>query len=200
MTPTPPIVVSFYTRDPHYTPFAAVMAASVVRAGLSLAVASIKADRPWVETCALKAGHVWDCLQKFPDRPVLWLDADAEIIGGADTSRLPWLLGDADLAVYAPGLRDAVHRFPLVNSNLLSGTMLWAPTERARRLASAWETNCHGTRRYDQEVLYDLVAGGAISGLKTAQLDPRYVYVPDLMPGVLDPVIVHKQASRTRPG
>ncbi len=195
MTPPSPIVVSFHTRDPHYTALAAAMAASVVRAGLSLAVAAVTVPdgESWAGVCALKAGHVADCLRRF-DKPVMWLDADAEIVG--DVSKIPWLLGDADLAVYAPGLPEAPSRFPRVNSNLLSGTMIWAQTERAHLLASAWRANADRTR-YDQETLFDLIQHRAVRDLKVAQLDPRYVCVPDLMPGV-EPVVLHRQASRTQ--
>jgi hypothetical protein len=131
-----PLVISFYTRHTPYAEEITRLRRSCQEHGLALHVEGLPSTGCWVRNCALKGPFVWQCLQQF-DQPLLWLDADAEVL------RYPELFQDPEFefAAYQP-------------AHLCSGTLYFAQTAGSRQLARAWADLClQGPRTWDQVLL-----------------------------------------------
>jgi hypothetical protein len=119
------------------------------------------------------------------DEDVLWLDADARIERDLE------LFDEtgADFAIYhsergAPKLR------------FRSGTAYFANTPQTRGLLSAWNTRCQADPQvWDQEHLFHAWESMQ-DDLATKWLPMTYCQRFDESDGVVDPHIVHYQASR----
>lgn len=194
-------VVSFYT--PQYREFmdAHLLRSLHSRIGFVETHTNYRVEaRPsrgsWIANCAIKPEYI---RERFDDHtsPMLWLDADAEIGVRADLSPLDHLAAQCDIAVLRPD-PDHRRRWPLVNSACLSGTILFRRDRQAvADLLDAWvAVQKSSPLDLDQDVLGRVLAEHEQRGLKVGQLDPRFVCIPDLMPDVADPAIVHRQASR----
>lgn len=202
---TLPLIVSYHTLDPVYTAAMARLQASLWKYGLPHLIRAEEATLPsgdfhqetWLSGCAFKS-RVLAETAGFADAPILWLDADAELVQDP-RPYLNWLCGTGyDFVAFQNG-EGANKRFPLVNSRLCSGTLFFNATSHARKLLFRWAQACvnRGARVYDQELLYEVAThgGGCDWGGVMGNLDPAYCCVPDLMPGV-EPVILQHQASR----
>lgn len=131
-----PLVISFYTTHTPYATEITRLRRSCQEYGLELYVEGLASTGCWVRNCALKGPFVWRCLQQFSE-PLLWLDADAEVV------RYPGLFSDPEFefAAYQP-------------AHLCSGTLYFAQTTGARQLARAWADLClQEPRTWDQVLL-----------------------------------------------
>lgn len=77
---TLPIVISFYTLRTPYAQEVQRLRASCERFGIERAIAAMEPRGSWERNCALKAPFIQDRLESLK-RPVLWIDADGEIVG-----------------------------------------------------------------------------------------------------------------------
>jgi len=152
----------------------------------------------WERNCALKPFAILRAMETY-GLPLLWLDADAEAAPTAAAHKV--LAGLADhralgctaIAAFSPGIQPK-HKasFPLINSELCSGTLWFGDSGIAKNLLIQWALAAAANpERLDQDVLWDVA-----KGLVTC-LPPGLCCIPDLMPGV-EGIVVHKQASRTR--
>jgi hypothetical protein len=150
--------------------------------------------RGWEYNCSRKPSVILRAMNLIPYRPLLWLDADAEIVRTPSWMESPeGILMDtaADIACLRP---EPGVTWPRVNSALLSGTLGFNPKDGSRKIVARWEVAC----RLDPSALDQDTLLGVLNGTAHVSwgLDPRYVCIPDLMPDVEDPYIVHHQASR----
>lgn len=145
--------------------------------------------RGWEANCARKVRAVLLAMRML-NRPVIWLDADAEIV--KPFNYIDLLPRDCDISV----LRPYIGQWPLVNSRLMSGTVGFNLTAKTDALLVKWGVFCanQGAEKLDQDLLLTAIEGSSM--LKVHDLDPAFVCVRDLMPNVTDPYIVHHQASR----
>jgi len=139
---------------------------------------------------------------------MLWLDADAEVVDDhglftiVDQAMASCSsVGGYDVAVLRPDAAQRA-RWPLVNSGCLSGTILLrGGSGLVGSWLGAWAHEVSASpAELDQDVLGRVLRCFEETGfpaLRVANLDPRFVCIPDLMPDVRDPVIVHRQASRS---
>jgi hypothetical protein len=174
-----PVFVSFYT--PAYTGEAAGLVASLELFGLPHDVALVPPLGNWTANCGHKPSFLLSMAEKWPGRPLVWLDADARV------RQYPALFDslDADFACHFKDGRE-----------LLSGTLYFAPTAPAAELLRRWEERCRtAPGEWDQRNLQAVVAEG-VPGLRVAELPPQYVQIFDLMAHHGEPVILHRQASR----
>jgi hypothetical protein len=185
-------VVSFATDDTFYRACLHRLRLSVVVHDLEYRFEIRRPVGDWKANCAMKARF---CLEKLNaiKGPILWLDADAEIIKMSWRGANALLVGNPDFAAYIPELLSPTMRFPQVNSRLLSGTIYFNNTARAKALCEEWVRQCNQhPDRLDQESLFEAMC---IVRPEFHNLNPVYVCIPDLMPDVR-PFIVHHQASR----
>lgn len=152
----------------------------------------------WVEGCARKAAYCRDVFRQHNGRPVLWLDADALVLQRFDVEDMvpASVLPHRGFAAYSPAWSPGSWNFPLVNSRLLSGTLLFLPHSGTKALLDGWVRRVGADpSAYDQESLYEAVCEWPKARDRFHVLSPRFVCIPDLMPGVV-PVVEHTQASR----
>ena len=149
----------------------------------------------WVLNCGKKATAILVYWRQSHES-VLWVDADAEVVG--DLSPLNDLVGAFDVCVLRPD-RAMRQRWPLVNSSCLSGTILFSNARPilVERLLMRWAQRVEEKPTdLDQDVLGEVLAEFERDhGLRVGQLPPEFVCIPDLMPDVPG-AIVHRQASR----
>ncbi|MCM2291259.1 hypothetical protein NAC44_02810 [Allorhizobium sp. BGMRC 0089] len=89
-----PLFISYYTPDTPYEGLAAALRASLDRLGLEHRIEPVTSLGSWVANTGLKSAFI-ERVWQDSDRPVCWLDADAEL------RRHPWFLYDnpADFAI-----------------------------------------------------------------------------------------------------
>ncbi|HLO42596.1 MAG TPA: putative nucleotide-diphospho-sugar transferase [Phycisphaerales bacterium] len=191
--------VTFVT--PEYQDWVVPLAESCAAFGVDLRIVQKASTGSWVRNCAMKAAVVREALQANlgTGAMTLWLDADAVLLDRLEYLEA-WAKGRVfDVAALMPTSSDR-NRWPHVGSRLCSGTILWADTSSAYLAACEWEEACRAKPdELDQEVLYEVLnkePEKRAFGL-FAYLDPRFCHIPDLMPDVTNPVISHRQASRT---
>lgn len=162
-----PLFVSFHTPDERYTAYAKTLRASLERFGLEHGVFEFNDLGSWVENCAYKPEFIraWVTGGTYCGRPntsssqpIVWLDADAEVI-----KRPTLLLDDAldyDFAISTfkgPRTRSCVgvrHTLPVEfprDEWFNSGTVFVNDTPRGRELAERWvEVQREHPRWWDQ--------------------------------------------------
>jgi hypothetical protein len=200
-----PIFVSFFTEN--YREEADGLIGTLKQFNLEYEIRHIEDRGSWVENCAQKPRFISDTMLWHPDRPVVWVDADARI------RREPKLFDELDCDV-AFHLRHEVE--------LLSGTLYFGTSKRALQLVEDWQRRCvENPDKLDQVMLHDAVkdcvqdrevkyiarpqidrSGNIIrwggSGLRVQHLPANYVRIfdaADLGP-IEESVILHTQASR----
>lgn len=131
------LVIGYYTPDRNYRQLAERMKASVEKQGLeciikerkSLASASNKKPMPWVLNCGQCPDFIQEMRASHPERPLLYLDADA-VMEKRPTLFLDEII-DYDFA--APFLTNKY-----VKDELTSNTLFFNATEAASQLLFDW--------------------------------------------------------------
>ena len=178
------VVCAFYT--PNYLPQITSLKRSLEAHGISHFLKRYERLATWEQTTRLKPVFLDYCLKKFPQKDVLYLDADAVV-------RKPLAFFDgvtADISMlFHPQKKGNMHYL-----RISGGTVFVRNTPGGRRFAELWkgaEKNC-GTLTLDEDMIY--MAFADMAGVSIAVLPPSYYKIFD-KPGA-DPVIEHFQASR----
>lgn len=213
------LVVGYYTPDRNYKELARKMRQSVWNQGLDCVIKerpsittkygiNLPKPLPWVLNCAQCGPFILEMMESHPNRPILYLDADASMV------RPPVLLDTLDVDFAAPFLHNQ-----FVQNELQSNTLYFAPTKVAKELVCRWKAEqsirnakaLHGDypspykAAWDQRVLQDVLEQMMHSGsIKISKLPWTYGKLDltangtELMPGVdyKDVVIQQHQASR----
>lgn len=173
-----PVFTSFYTDA--YRDHAEGLIASLEAFGLEHDVRHLPSGGNWLTNVNHKAVFLLSMMARHPDRPIVWLDADARV-------RQAPKLFDTLSCDFACHYRHGVE--------LLSGTMYFAPTAAAVQLLQAWHFKCaKHPERWDQVSLQDTIADMG-DALRVERLPATYTCVFD-DPKMGPPVIEHLQASR----
>jgi hypothetical protein len=144
----------------------------------------------WQRAILFKSQFVREMQDAFPDRPLVWLDADARVV--QRPKLFDWMT--CDLAAHWYRTKE-----------LLSGTLFFGPGRSGRSLVDGWIKRNRERpegRRADQRNLLDVVRSRR--DLSVVNLPPEYAWIDasggtDLSARVYGrrcPVIVHRQASR----
>lgn len=173
------LAVSFYT--PEYSEIVPRLIASCAEHGQELHVEQLPTMRDWARNCGMKATFLRRAIDANPGRPLVWLDADAEVL--APIGQMKHI--DCDIAVRFRRDRHG-------NQELLSGTILIQPTDLAQRLVNRWQyfqqqMPCDWDQQVLQRALPESVAN-------VHPLDPIYCAIVDER--IEGARIVHHQASR----
>lgn len=180
-----PVVVSFFTGD-GYEAEAQAMVETARAFGLATDVRAVPDLGDWTRNCGLKAAFVRDRLAEYPDRPVVWLDADARVL-----SRPKF-----------PPCDFAAHW--LAGHELISSCLYFGPTDAARAIADDWcAAQARQPDEWDQRTLQAVVEraranvvrlGPAFCWIESGDRDQdisEFYYGRDVRP-----VIRQTQASR----
>lgn len=183
----PPLYVSFYTPD--YFKQAERLEASLRALKLPYYIMARKDCGTWVKNCALKPGFILEMMAANPGRPIVWLDADAEVLKVPDFGRMYDSIVDVARCKYA---------WWNGKTEVLSGTLWFNCSPAAMHLLASWEVQGHfEPEKWDQHTL-ETVLDSTMAVV--ADLPVEYCFISDLhreQHPDMDPVIVHYQHSRT---
>jgi len=180
-----PLFVSCFTPDDIYGPAADRLRMSLEKFALDFEVHHFQPLGSWVENTCYKPLFIKAMLDKHRGRPIVWLDADAEVVA------YPGLLMDmtADVATgYLSRRRE-----------YLSGTVFLANNVETRNLVRLWLVNLQqddDSPRKEQRALGRAIEALMGNGLIYERLPFEYVRIFDLKGRDEVPVILHKQLSR----
>jgi hypothetical protein len=183
-----PLYVSYYTPD--YAARAAVLVRSLRKFELDFAVVPIDELGSWQKNTHFKPQFVWNQLVANPGRPVVWVDADAELL------QYPHAFDHGELGDI--GVCEYKHKF-VDRTELLSGTVYFKNTAASLRLVDRWLINCReNPELWDQRCLR-MALNLLEKDLAVTWLPLSYCFVFDNgrrdYPEI-EPIIQHYQESR----
>lgn len=186
------VYVSFFTPD--YLEPASKLIESLHDQGLDFDIPKVPDTGKWITNCAVKPKFVYDMLQRYPDRPVVWTDADSILRKEPAVFESNWL-EESDAAVCEYSWQG--RKF-----ETFSGTLWFNNTPGAKRLADIWTALQVVTpAEMDQRVLARAVMFARAEGIKVAVLPVEYCFIFDLHRNEhpnASPVFEHFQHSRIR--
>jgi hypothetical protein len=181
--PAPVLYVTLHTDDEYYTKTVEPLIASLERHGLPYVVYRFPNTGDWKKNTFLKVRACRRALLEHPDRSIVFLDADAEVV---ETPKLfNTLSARADFAAH----------FTRGNALLLSGTIFFNNTRAALRLLDEWERRQYMALRGDQDALDMAISHCRDHGLRAVHLPPAYTRVNEAMHHTRS-VIAHCLAHR----
>ena len=178
-------IVSFYTKDTGYEEEVhEKLIPSLKRFGLDYSIEGLESAGSWVENCSLKSGYIRRKMNEFPDKNIIWIDADAVI------NSFPGLFMNIDEDISARYRKGDYAR-------LMSGTVFIKNNEKARTTVDIWVNIQKKDRRmWDQKCLEKAIEKCKHDiDLRVLDLPVRYCRVFD-REGDTEAVIEHFQASR----
>ena len=187
-----PIFVSFYT--PSYEPLAHDLSESLHKFELEHYVEKVPDLGSWVKNCAYKPKFCWRMMERFPNRRLCWIDADAVVVKYPALLMLPLMV---DLAVHTYVKKNRNH-----SNETLSGTVYLGATKRARMLVDRWIEECYfHPSAWDQRTLQTSIE--KIEGIQVLNLPVEYCWIYDTHKREYpdkEPIVLHRQYSRVVKG
>jgi len=206
-------VCSFWTDG---TPYERVMhetlAPSLKKFDVPFFVQRLPNHGHWAVNGNMKPAFLRDCMDQFPSDDIVWLDADAQLMGSPRLfDQLPT---EVDFAArFRPRGQEGTKRGAV---ELLSGTLFFRQNETARDLLDRWMKQAIASSKvWDQKNLYQAVqsfrwveflgpdAGSASEfrpgheALTYYDLPKSYCFIRSLdREEPIPPVVFHWQASR----
>lgn len=175
----PPLFCSFHA-GPGYAEEARGLAESLDALGLPHVIRALPDAGAWELNCGRKPVFLLDVAREHPDRPLVWLDADARVV------QAPTLFDSLECDVachYRHG------------EELLSGTLYFGGTDGAIDLLNEWASECQrNPNEWDQRVLQAILADRP-HRWRVQTLPAEYVRIFDA-DDMGEAVILHRQASR----
>ena len=194
------IVCSFYTTDTPYKEEAEKLRESMAEYGIEGDILGVPTRNSWDLNTKWKPWVIKRAMNRH-NMDVLYVDADATFHGKPEFNP-----GQCDMAAHvmdkAYWNQDTSKR----KFSLMSGTLWFANTEKARDILDAWDRlNLDFPKTWDQRNLehavdFDKDKGVVKSDIKFCGLSERYCAIDKTMSGIKDPIIRHHQASRRLKG
>ena len=210
-----PIVISYYTENTGYENEAAQLIKSIVKFGLEYDVVPKPNMGGWKANTYYKAQFIREMMDKYPDRNLLWVDADAIIVS------YPTLFDNMkeDIGVFIADW-DKIGNYKIRLSHVkimtgietLSGTLYVANNSRSKAFIDAWialNKKQFAHTPMEQTNLCNLLGYGKnqaqrklkwTNPLTVHHLPPSYCQIWDTMAYLGEPVIEHHQAARRLKG
>lgn len=180
------IVCAFYT--PNYLPQILALKRSLEAHGIAHFLKRYEKRDTWEETTRIKPAFLGACLDRFPDKDVLYLDADAVVLKPLDFFETV----TADVSLLLTPKRKHERNY----LRLSSGTILIRNTPGGRRFVETWksaEPLCSKIN-HDEDMIHKIFP--KLAGVSIALLPTAYSKIFD-EPGE-DAAIEHFQASRSQ--
>jgi hypothetical protein len=181
-----PIFISFYTRGTGYEKEARRLKDSLWRFSLRNDIQSVESTGDWIRNAGMKPKFVRQMMDKYPENPVVWIDADAVI------KTYP-VIFDKIIDDFACHFRNKPGH---MGGELLSGTLYFSNTPESRRLVDLWiKEQENAPKMWDQQTLrraWEKWKGN------THKLPVEYCHIFDdkLTKQKITPVVEHFQRSR----
>ncbi len=174
-------ICAFYTKETPYESEKEVLLNSLKHWHFEPYIKGIKNQGSWVKNCAMKSTFIRNCMDKFPNKAILYLDVDAKI------KQFPKIFNTMTEDI-------GVHYYL---KELLSGTLYLKNNDRTRRLVDYWiEEQACQPEVWDQKILQQVIDEHQDDlELDIRNLPQTYTQIFDTMQGD-DPVIEHYMANR----
>lgn len=181
---TDPVFVNYFTAGNGYDAFAKDLKASMERFEIEHDIQAIKDRGKWDINTKFKPEFILKMMDKYPSRPIVWVDADAVFV------KFPELLYNIKEDV-------AVHYYK-GGKELVSNLVYFAQNDRSRKVLEKWKVACEDKEReaeWDQIMLQKILS--SLKSVKVNKLPPEYCYILlGKNPEGIDPVVEQRQASR----
>lgn len=163
------------------------LAKSISKFDMQSEIRAIDSLGNWDKNTHYKPGFIREMLDKYPDQSIVYIDVDAEFL------QYPKLFDElhCDIAVHL--LDHKQYRRIRTPPEILSGTIYFGNTERARDIITLWKEVCDANpTMWDQAALHQTLGVPE----NYYNLPPQYCIIHDYMAEVKNKVIVHYAASR----
>jgi hypothetical protein len=180
------VACAFYT--PNYLPVVLSLKASLDKFGINYFLKCVERKTTWEATTRLKPVFVAECLRRFPDRDILYLDADAVVRQPLDF--IATIKSDVGMLFHP---NKYAGRLVL---RISAGTVFVRNTPGGRKFADAWKAQeaKAGVATVDEDMIYQ--AWPELEGVSITVMPLPYYKVFDSPGG--GAVIEHFQASRSQ--
>ncbi len=181
------IIVSYYTLNTFYEDLAECLIKSLKKYKILHYVEGVPNLGDWHKNTNYKPSFLLRMLEKFPDKNVIWVDCDAELL------QYPILFDslNCDIAAHEFDRRLYQTRRKDWLKELLSGTLFLRNNKQVRDLVEKWRLECEKSPQiWDQKSLEKVLNGDYY------RLPAAYCQIHKVMRTVKSPIIVHYQASR----
>lgn len=179
------IIVAYYTRDTIYEQQARRLAESLNKFKVPYDIWAVDNQGTWLKNTGYKPTFIKQMLNKHKPTNIVYVDADAEF------KKYPILFEtfEGDIGVYV--FDRSEYKRSKGGIEVLSGTIFLKNNDRVLDIVEQWEAyhKMHITQ-WDQKSLEHVLKGDY------SLLPGEYCKIFDRMSKVIDPVIVHYQASR----
>lgn len=178
--------VSFYTDDEVYSKHVQRLTDSLQKFNLQYDVLQVEKHGDWISMVNYKPTFCKQMLEKYKS-PIVWVDADAEIVEEP-------VLFDVLIDVSSVDLAVCYRERPKRGKELLTGTLYLAYNDKIRALLDTWENMCR-SRQVDQVCLQNALM--LHTDVTVFELPFGYTKIfdaTDMDDG--HSMIVHHQASR----
>ena len=194
------IISTFVTENSPYEQVAKeYLLPSAQKLGLEVEVMVMPNLHNWNYNVGQKPLAVLKLMEKFPDKDIVLLDADAKI------ESYPFLFDtlaekDIDIAAHTLSWETHYNRPGAKEKELLSGTLWLRNCDKVKELCNAWHFEYTRTSQWEQICLFSVLKKG---DYKIFQLPLSYAYITSMPTGeepfvkIENPVITHWQVSRT---
>lgn len=174
-----PLYCSFYAGE-GYAKEAAGLVETLTAWRLPYVVEERADAGSWEKNCGGKAAFLLDVRRRHPNRPLVWLDADARV------REYPSLFDYLTADIGAHWMNHI---------ELLSGTLFIGTSSNADKLLKVWRDGCEASpSEWDQRVLQRIITDWQ-GPLSIADIPASYCAIFDANMAT-QPVIEHMQASR----
>lgn len=188
MNDKPYVVVAYYTIDTLYESHAAILQKSLERFDVPYHIDGVKNLGSWLTNTSYKPTFVLGMLEKF-DEDIVYVDVDAEFQHYPEL--FDTLGSEMRHCIAAYEFDRSCYRKSPKGTELLSGTLYLRNVIETIKVVKTWENRCKSNpKEWDQRSL-EFVLGD-----DWHRLPGEYCKIFDRMESVVDPVIVHYQASR----
>jgi hypothetical protein len=158
--------VTGFTRATKYQLFAQRLTKSLDEFGLNYMSVSYEPHLTWEQNCCMKPSLIEKAM-KFHDGPVVWVDADAELLA------YPYELLNIDRDAYDFSAREIVKpQGPVI----LSGCMWFSGSDESKQFVSDWVAACQKNQDVCDQSNLQNVANHCCKG----ELSPGSCFIPDI--------------------
>ena len=195
-----PLIIGYFTVGTPYQDEAEVLRLSLETVGYSYEICGVPNLGSWQKNTQFKADFVRMMLEKYPGRPMVYLDVDAIMV------QSPVLFENIDGDIAAVHfIKSIVSGVVHLSEELLSGTVYFANTPACRKVVDAWlqinarhpKTLPNGREAWDQRTLE--MAIKQTPSCRFVELPQEYTWITELTqrraPG-LAPVIMHTRGAK----
>jgi hypothetical protein len=177
-----PIFTSFFTKNTGYENEVKKLIQTLDTHELPYHIEGIDSFGKWEHNCAYKPTHIHKIMETYPQRKLVWVDADSTI------ERDPELFFEENSIVL-----NSIGCYNY-KSQLLSGTLFFKNDEISKNIVKKWMIKCNENKDIWDQVVLHTIQKRRKNDFGNLPVD--YIKIYDSKQKSKNPVIQHWQASR----